>query len=203
MLILLLKCLLYQRGQDSRACSTPSLTIYITSRSFVEQSSLQVDILVLPPENPHHFEINKKQHTRISTNSSFPLGGPLWAALIGCEPICTLKILFQEAVNSIAHYFSLSDFSETAQHSKKLASSLHNIFTQQQVFFRCQKLSWHAMHCDKQTSKHYHFYDRQCTGEKEEDYNQQYFGDCALVKPSFQKLLEPVAWVRISSAGSN
>lgn len=61
------------------------------------------------------------------------------------------------------------------------------IFTEQHVFFCCQKFSWHAMHCDKQTSKHH-----QCTGGKKEDYNQHCFGSCALANPSIQKLLETV-----------
>lgn len=59
---------------------------------------------------------------RISNNASFPSGVPQWAALIVCVPIYTHEILFQEAVNSITHYFSLFDFTETAWHSKKLAS---------------------------------------------------------------------------------
>lgn len=135
----------------------------------MEQSSLQIDILLLPPQKTSLFEINKKQHTRILNDASFPLGVPLRAALIVCVPICTHEILFQEAVNSVTHYFSLFDFTETAWYSKKLASfprkSLHNS----------------------------RFYDHQCTGEKEEDYNQHCFSACALVNPSFQKLLETVA----------
>lgn len=66
------------------------------------------------------------------------------------------------------------------------------IFTEQHVFFSCQKVSWHTMYCDKQTSKHHDSYDHQCTGEKEEDNSQHCFGSCALVNPSFQKLLETV-----------
>lgn len=96
----------------------------------MEQSSFQVSILLLPPQKTHHFEINKKQHTRISNNASFPLGVPLRAALIVCVPICIHEILFQEAVNSITYYFSLFDFTETACYPRKLASfpgkSLHN-----------------------------------------------------------------------------
>lgn len=67
------------------------------------------------------------------------------------------------------------------------------IFTEQQVFFYCQKLSWHAMYCDKQTSKHHRFYDHQCAGEKEKCYNQHCFGACALVNPSVHKSLETIA----------
>lgn len=128
MLILLVKHFLYQKSQGWRTCSISSLTIYVATRSSVEQSSLQVNILfslLNLPLSPHQFEINKNHHIKISSNAEFPLGESHWET-------CTVSlydILFQRT----APFFTPSSGLTEAWHPKKLPSfprkSLHNIFS--------------------------------------------------------------------------
>lgn len=97
------------------------LTIYITARSFVEQASLLVDILLLSSQKTYHFEINKS-NIPISNNASFSFGSATSGSTYCLSTHSYPWNFVPGSRNGITHYFSLLDFTETAWHSKKLAS---------------------------------------------------------------------------------